>query len=402
MPATPTHYMTKHSLQYVLFSQGFRPFFLAAATYAIVAIIPWILYLSNQLSPLIPMQIWHGHEMLFGFVSAGITGFLLTAIPHWTNTDPLSGSKLRNLFLFWLSGRIVFWLFIFFDHKIFGYLLFIDLLLPIIQTIRITRIFVISKNYRNLIFSAIMAMLVSANLLVILELNNITTNTASIGAIFAPNVIMLTIAVIGGRVTPNFTRNYLMRKGIEANITSSTAIEISAIVILLLNILCDIIYPHTTISYFIAFVAFIIHTLRFSKWNSLKTTAEPLVWVLHLGYIWLLITLLLKASENLLELPYNLYLHSFTIGVVGTYLLGIMSRAALGHTGRKLQANNSMAIMYILVSAAAMIRIISPFFADYFLYGMILTTILWIFAFALYLIIFSHILLTPNIVQDDG
>ncbi len=383
--------------KFSIFSYGFRPFFLAASIAAILPLIPWTLYLLDMFEPTISLKTWHAHEMLFGFVAAGISGFLLTAIPSWTNTPPLTGTGLKYFVYFWLAGRIAFWLFLVFEHPIFGYLLFLDLLLPIAQTMRITKIFIKTKSKRNFIFIAIMAALAVANILVILELNNITSNTAMIGAIFAPNIIMITIGVIGGRVTPNFTRSYLKQRNIKAEIRTFPLIEKLALGLLIFNAIIDLIIPHSTISYTIAICAAIAHLIRFSQWQSIKTLGNPMVWVLHLGYLWLIIALFFKGTESWLELPYNLYLHSFTIGAVGIYLLGIMSRAALGHTGRKLIAYRRITIAYLLLLAAAIIRTATPFYTEFFTLGMVSTTILWVIAFGLYLWVYLPILTSPRI-----
>lgn len=388
--------------KFSIFSYGFRPFFLAAGIYAILPLIPWALFLSGNFDPEIPLQSWHAHEMLFGFVAAAISGFLLTAIPNWTNTSPLTGSGLKKLFLFWLSGRIAFWLFLIFPHPIFGYLLFLDLLLPIAQGIRITRIITSTGNKRNLIFIGIMSVLAMANLLVILDLNNITNNTAQIGAILAPNIIMIMIAVVGGRVTPNFTRSYLQQQNIKANIRTFPIIEKLAIGLLALNAVIDIIIPHSTTSYTIALIACAIHTIRFSQWESLKTLNDPIVWILHLGYAWLVVTLFLKGAEGFMDIPYNLYLHAFTVGAVGTYILGIMTRATLGHTGRPLQVSTTIRVAYLFILTAATIRIMTPFYTEFYTSGMMLTTALWVGAFALYLWVYVPILTSPRIDGKEG
>jgi uncharacterized protein involved in response to NO len=388
--------------KFSIFSYGFRPFFLAAGIYTILPIIPWMLYLSGLYEPHISLQSWHAHEMLFGFVAAGISGFLLTAIPNWTNTPPLKGAGLRRFVYFWLLGRIAFWLFLAFDHPVFGALLFLDLLLPVSQGIRIARIFWKSGSKRNFIFVGVMAGLAAANLLVILDLSGITIGTAAIGAVFAPNIIMVTIAVIGGRVTPSFTRAYLDKRGIKASIRIFPLLEILAIGVLVLNAVLDLITPQSTLAYSVALIACVLHALRLSQWACMKTLGNPMVWVLHLGYLWLVVALFLKGAEGWLGLPYHLYVHAFTIGAVGIYLLGIMSRAALGHTGRKLQASKPIALAYLLVFAAALIRVVTPFYPDIFVQGMGLTTALWVLAFSLFLWVYAPILTSPRIDGKPG
>ncbi len=385
-----------------IFSYGFRPFFLAAGIYAILPLIPWVLYLTGTFDPNIPLQHWHAHEMLFGFVAAGINGFLLTALPNWTGTPPLTGTGLKRIFYFWLIGRIAFWLFLFIDHPLIGYVLFLDLLLPIAQSIRITRIVTATQNKRNFIFIGILSMLAIANLLIILDLNKLTEGTAQMGALFAVNIIMITIAVVGGRVTPNFTRSYLQQKGIAEEIRSFPMIEKLAIGLLILNALTDLIVPHSMISYSIALLACGVHAFRFSHWQMYKILHYPLLWVLHAGYLWLILTLFLKGSESLLGLPYHLYVHAFTVGAIGLYMLGIMTRATLGHTGRPLSIGPSIIIVYLLIFVAAILRTVAPFFPEHYTEAMVSTMLLWTVAFALYLYVYAPILTRPRVDGKPG
>ena len=390
------------SQAFSIFSYGFRPFFLASSLYAILPLIPWMLYLMGEFQPNTAITTWHAHEMLFGFVGAGISGFLLTSMPKWTNTPPLTGKGLKQLFGFWLAGRLAFWAFLFFEHPIFGYLLFLDLLLPLAQTLRIRKLLVSTENKRNYIFIAILAALVVANFLIILDLNNITSNTASLAAILAPNIIMITIAVIGGRVTYSFTHSYFQKTNQVIDLLKFPVLEKAALYLLVLNAIVDLIIPHSIISYTVAFIACIAHGLRLLGWKSLKTFNNPMVWVLHLGYFWLVFALFLKASEGVLDLPHNLYLHAFTLGAVGTYMLGIMTRAALGHTGRDLIASPIIVVSYLLISLAALIRILCPLFPDLYTYGMGIASLLWVISYTIYLTEYTTILTSPRVDGQPG
>lgn len=390
------------SQSFSIFSYGFRPFFLASSVYAILPLIPWMLYLMGGFQPSIAITTWHAHEMLFGFVGAGISGFLLTSMPKWTNTPPLIGDGLKQFFGLWLAGRLAFWAFLFFDHPVFGYLLFVDLLLPAAQTLRMRRLLVSTQNKRNYIFIAILASLVIANLLIITDLNNITSNTASLASILAPNIIMVTIAVIGGRVTSSFTRSYFQQTNHTIELLKFPVLEKAALYLLVLNAIFDLISPHSTASYTVAMIACIAHGLRLLCWKSLKTLNNPMVWILHLGYFWLVFALFLKAMEGVLGLPNNLYLHAFTLGSVGTYMLGIMTRAALGHTGRDLIATPIIVVSYLLISLAALIRITCPFFPDFYTVGMGLAGLFWIISYTIYLSEYALILTSPRVDGQPG
>lgn len=385
-----------------VFSYGFRPFFLAAAVYAILPLIPWGLFLGEWFEPQIALQSWHAHEMLFGFVAAGASGFLLTAIPNWTGAPAMVGSRLRLLFCCWLAGRIAFWLFLFFDHSAFGWLLLVDLLLPVLHGVHISRILIGRKQSRNFVFIGIMTMFIIANLLYILDFNGVTTNTAQTAGIFLTGIVMVMIAVVGGRVTPNFTRSYLRQQEVEATIRTFPVVEKLAIGSLVLIAFVDLFWAHSTVSYSLALFAGAVHLLRFSQWASFKTLGNPALWILHLGYAWLVIALFLKGLEGWFNLPYTLYIHAFTVGAVGSYMLGVMSRAALGHTGRALSVSPPITLAYFLVLAAAIIRITTPFFAQHYVLGMIATIGLWSVAFALYLWVYTPILAQPRVDGKPG
>lgn len=389
--------------KFSIFTYGFRPFFLLAGIYAIVPIIPWILYLSGNFETDINLQIWHAHEMLFGFISAALSGFLLTAVPNWTGAPRVQGNRLKLLVSLWLLGRAVFWLVLFTDNENLKYLLFLDLLLLITQGTFTSKAILFSGNKKNFILVGILAVLALANLLIILEMSGVAQDTARIGTVLAPNIILLMLAVIGGRVTPNFTRSYFQNKNIAVSIKTFPLLEVAAIGILVLNTIADLIMPDTIISAIIVLLACFIHAIRFSFWQTLKTLNEPILWVLHLGYLWIITTLFLKGAERFIDFPYHLYIHAFALGAVGTYVIGVMSRAALGHTGRPLLVNKITVAAYVFISAAALLRIIVPFgSSDVFTIGMGAVSILWIVGFSLYLWVYAPILTSPRIDGKSG
>ncbi|MEM7073215.1 MAG: NnrS family protein [Pseudomonadota bacterium] len=398
----PVEAPQEKQVRFSIFSYGFRPFFLAAGIYAILPLIPWALHLAGLYHADLALQSWHAHEMLFGFVAAGINGFLLTAIPGWTNTPPLTGRKLQQLFCLWLVGRIAFWLFLFIDHALIGYLLFLDLLLPIAQSMRMIRIFKATKHKRILMLTCIMLVLAAANLLIILDLNGFTIGTAQIGAILAPNMLMIMIAAIGGQLTPAFTRTYLQQKGLATAVRTIPSIEKLAIALLVVHALADLVLPHSVLVYGIALLACLIHAVRFSRWGTVHVLNQPILWVLHGAYLWLILALFLKGAAFMLDLPAHSYLHAFTIGAVGLYMTGIMTRAGLGHTGRPLIVHSLISNAYRLVIIAAILRLIAIFVPGYAWQAMMVAIICWVVAFMLYLWVYSPILTRPRVDGKAG
>ncbi|MEP3476820.1 MAG: NnrS family protein [Hyphomicrobiales bacterium] len=388
--------------RFSIFSYGFRPFFLAAGAYAILPIIPWLLYLMNLIEPSIPLQTWHAHEMIFGFVTAGIAGFLLSAMPNWTNTAPMIGKDLKVLFGLWVLGRIIFWLFLFFDNPIFGYLLFVDMALPIALFIHVSHVLVEAKNNRNYIFIGILLCLAIANFLTILDLIDLGLSSFNTGTLFAINMIMITLSVLGGRVIPNFTRNYLISKNSTYNIGKFPLVEKPALYLLILIAILDLAMPHSILSYMIALLACGAHAIRFSRWGGIKVLDNPIIWVLHLAYLLMIIALFLKAIEGLFDIPYNLYLHCFTVGSIGLFMLAIMSRASLGHTGRPLQVKGIITFAYVMVFISAIVRIVAPIFPSILTSAMGLSIFLWVLAYGAFLKIYIPILISKRVDGKKG
>lgn len=387
---------TETPSKFSIFSYGFRPFFLAAGTYAILPIVPWLLFLMDKIEPTIPMQVWHAHEMLFGFVIAGIAGFLLSAIPNWTNTSPITGKDLKVLFSLWLAGRIVFWLYLFFDNPIIGYLLFIDLFLNLVLLKHVSQVLIEAKNSRNYIFIAILLCLALSNFVSILDLNGLSLFSSGSGALLAANLIMITLSVVGGRIIPNFTRNYLTTKNSTYQIGKFPLIEKPALYLLVLMAALDLVMPHSIVTYVIALFACAAHSIRFSRWGGHKVIENPIIWVLHLAYLMMIISLFLKAIEGFLEIPYNLYLHCFTVGSIGLFMLAIMSRASLGHTGRPLKVTGVITLSYVMLLISAVIRVAAPIFPSIQTSAMIASITLWLLAFALFLKVYFPILINPR------
>jgi len=390
------------SEKFSIFSYGFRPFFLAAGVYAILPLIPWLLFLQGVIEPSIPLQVWHAHEMLFGFVAAGICGFLLSAIPNWTKTPALTGKDLKILLALWIGGRIAFWLFLFFDNPFFGYLLFIDMLLPIAQLIHVSHVLISANNDRNYIFIGILLFLALANFMIILDMNELGVFPSGSGALFAINIIMITLSVVGGRIIPNFTRNYLKQKNSAYKIGKLPLIEKPALFLLVLMAIIDLALPHSILSYIIALLAFVVHFIRFSRWGFHKVLDSPIIWVLHLAYFLMILALFLKALEGIADVPFNLYLHCFSVGSIGVFMLAIMSRASLGHTGRELRVKKIIIVSFVMVLLSAVSRVIAPFFPVIFTSVMALSISLWVVAYVVFLKVYIPIVINPRVDGKPG
>jgi uncharacterized protein involved in response to NO len=238
-----------------------------------------------------------------------------------------------------------------------------------------------------------------AAVLVHLELLGLADDTLQSGQLLAIDTALLLITIIGGRVVPAFTTNALRQRGATALPISRKPIELAAIATVALLLLADLVAPGSQLVGLAALVAAIAGALRLAGWRSLQTLGQPIVWILHLGYAWLVLGFALKAIAVLSgALPETTALHALTVGAIGSMTLGVMTRAGLGHTGRSLIAPSAIVWAYLLVSLAAMLRVIGPLaFPGYYNEAMLLAGCVWIVAFLLFSITYWPILTRPRL-----
>lgn len=381
-----------------IFEAGFRPFFLLAGLDSLVNMALWLaVYFHPQIWPAdaIPAMYWHAHEMLFGFAGAAIAGFLLTAVPNWTGRPPYRGPVLWLLTASWIGGRIVMLPF-FAQPSLAGLAISLSFFPALALTI--APALLQARKYRNLPFLVLLLLLFSADLCFQKGFGGAPELGQHIGLYAALDIVMVMIVIIGGRIVPIFTRNSLTKWGVSAPVLSRTWLERGAILSLLLMIVLDMSLPLSTASGVATLVAAIFQAMRFGQWQSHHTLRDPLLWVLHLGYAWLVAALALKAGALLSgAVIAEKWLHAFTVGSIGTMILAVMSRAALGHSGRPLVAPWPMSISYLLLSLAAIIRVFGPMvFPSRYDQIVGISGVLWILAFAIYLWIYTPIFLTPR------
>jgi len=376
-----------------VFAYGFRPFFLVAGFYATIAVLIWIGFLQGYLpfDTHWPVQTWHAHEMIFGFIVSAITGFLLTAIPSWTGRRGYAGAPLVGLTLVWLLGRIVVTL----SAVLPAWLVaVIDLAFLPILAFTLLPALIRSGNRRNLIFIALLVLLFAANLQF-----HISDGTATASFQFAINVILILVTIVGSRILPVFTASGLRQAGHDIKIRRKPLLDKSILVCVGLLIVADIYNPGPMLVATLASFTTILYCWQLSRWRGRLTVGIPILWVLHIGYAWIPIALLLKATWLLgVGIPATSWLHALTAGAFSTMILGVMSRAALGHTGRALEVVPAITLAYILLNFAALIRVFAPILMPQFwLQSMVVSALLWSTSFILFLIIYTPILCRPRI-----
>jgi len=385
------------------FSYAFRPFFLLGSLYAAVAMAAWLTWIGIHaadgellwISTDFVVFRWHAHEMVFGYTLAAVAGFFLTAVPGWTGRKPAHGLTLAALVAVWIAGRAAVW----FSTLLPAWAVAtIDGAFAPFLLILVVRALGGGWSRRNVIFMPIIAGLIAANALVHLERLDLTDDTMATGHLLAIDMVLVLIGIIGGRIVPAFTTNQLRKRGETRLPVSRAPVEAIAVLSLVALALADLIVPGEAIVGWIAFVAALVHAVRFVGWRGHRVLDEPLLWVIHLGYVWLIAGLAMKgAALTFGSLAEATALHLLTVGAVGSMTLGVMTRAALGHTGRALRAPKPMVVAYVLISAAALARAGGPVLVptDYNL-TMLLAGALWIGAFAIYFAVFLPILTTPR------
>ncbi|MCP4769293.1 MAG: NnrS family protein [Gammaproteobacteria bacterium] len=384
--------------RFALFALGFRPFFLLAGITAMLLVPLWIYIFTGAEAAFAyydPLT-WHGHEMLFGYSVAVIAGFLLTAVGNWTGLPTSSGKALVGLVLLWLAGRVL----PFFAAVVAPWLIAaVDLLFLPALAIAIAIPLLRSRQNQQLVFLLVLAALTATNLMVHLQLLGFDASSARLGLKLATYLVILLVVVLGGRVIPFFTDRGLNRQASQ----QWKAVEILGIVSLLLLMILELAAAPTMAIAVLAGLAALMHAIRLYGWYQAGIWRVPLLWVLHLGYAWLVVGLLLQALGVSGHINPLLYLHAFTLGVVGSMTLGMMARVSLGHTGRELVVGWPLSAAFALINLAAVARVILPLIdAQHYSLWIVLAGVFWTLAFVLFVLVYARTLVLPRVDGRPG
>ena len=397
---TPIPRYRDHSGPAVL-AHGFRPFFLLAGVWAVAALALSFASIMGWLA--VPSAFdavrWHVHEMLFGYVAAAMAGFLLTAIPNWTGRMPLQGWPLLGLVLLWLAGRAA---------NVFSAPMgpwaaaLLDLSFLAVLAAAILREILSSGNWRNL---------APASGVLIFALVNALSHASAAGAIETDGwelrlgvaIPVALIALIGGRIVPSFTRNWLAKRGASALPAPFGWPDRAALVLTLPALIAWALAPEAFVTGGLAVLAAAGNLWRLMRWQGPATWPEPLLWILHLAYLWIPIGLALIALGAWWPgLPQAGATHALTAGAIGGMTLAVMSRATLGHTGRALTAGAGLTLAYVLVMLAAVARVAAPATGDTETTLLSAAALAWIGAFSAYLWVCAPMLLSPRSDKKPG
>ncbi|MEQ8965910.1 MAG: NnrS family protein [Azospirillaceae bacterium] len=377
----------------MLLERGFRPFFLAAGLWAVIGLALWLATLTGTLG--VPSAFdaatWHAHALIFGFVGAAVAGFLLTAVPNWTGRLPVRGAALGGLVALWLAGRLA----VGFGQVVGpGIAAAVDLAFWIVLGGAIAREVIAGNNRRNLPVVAAIGVFAAADAAVHAGTLGLPT-AGPVGLRLGIGTVVVLISLIGGRIVPSFTRNWLAKRGGGPLPRSVPWLDRVTVVGTALAMLAWSGWPGhpATGAALLALAA--LHLARLSGWRGERTLAEPLVWVLHLGYAWVPVGLALAGLAALAPaaVPPVAGLHALTAGAMATMVLAVATRATLGHSGRPLTAGGATVAIYALVTVAALSRLGAAFLPTLWVPLLHASATAWIAAFGLFTLIYGAIAL---------
>lgn len=374
----------------VLLSYGFRPFFLLGAVYAGLAVLAWLPVFNGelQLRTAFGAIDWHVHEMLYGYLPAVVTGFLLTAIPNWTGRLPIQGKPLLVLVLLWLAGRIAVTI-----SADIGWLTaaLVDIGFLALLIAAIAREILAGKNWGNLKVVGLVSLLLVGNIAFHLESH--FNGSAEYGTRIGIAAMVLLISVIGGRIVPSFTRNWLARENPGRLPAPMARFDFVVIGASAATLALWVVQPDGRASAIALALVGLLQVARLARWAGDRTFRDRLVLVLHVGYAFVPLGFLLSSAAALNLVAVSAGIHAWTVGAAGTMTLAVMTRASLGHTGNALVASTMTQAIYAAVIVAALTRIGASLFPNVSGPLLQLTVLAWCVAFFGFALSFGPLLI---------
>ncbi len=380
---------------------GFRSFFLAAGVFSILAMAIWMASFVFA-APInfsgIPPALWHAHEMIFGYVIAVVAGFLLTAIKNWTGEEVLRGKPLALLFLLWLTARILPLTGLMIPLEIialvdvaFLFLLGVVCLRPVLKVKQYKQVGIISKLF----------LLMFCNIAFYLGLMGVLADGVQWGLFSALYMIIALIFAMMRRVMPMFIQN-----GVDGDVqlTNRAWVDHSSLILLVFLWISDVFTGYDTVTGVLAVLLTLLHTLRLAGWYTSKIWSKSLVWVLVAAYASFILGFALKASSAFFGISPFLSVHAFTAGGIGLLTIGMMSRVSLGHTGRSVFEPPAIIFWsFVLLLLGVVFRVVLPLFnMDLYIYWIGISQVLWMLAFAIFVMVYAPMLLSERIDGRDG
>lgn len=370
-------------------SLGFRPFFLLGAIWSAVVVPLW-LYGYFHGGPAAFTRDWHIHEMIFGYLAAVIAGFLTTAVPNWTGRLPVIGTPLAGLVALWILGRVAM-----LGQAFIGPAAAVaDSLFLLTFAAAIWREVLAGRNWRNLPVCGLLTLFALANIAFHLR----DGLPEDLGLRLALGAAALLMSLIGGRIVPSFTGNWMKARALAPGPAAFSAADRWALALTGLAAGLWIQAPLSPFAGAALALAGAGHLVRLSRWRGWRAWAEPLVWILHLGYGWLGVSLILLGAAVCAPdlVPRSAGIHALTSGAIGVMTLAVMTRATRGHAGRPLAADGATTAIYIAINLAALLRVASPFVGETQPIMLSLSGLVWSLAFGGFAIAYGRMLVLPR------
>ncbi len=378
----------------VLLQTGFRIFFLGAAVYSVVSIVFWMLFyvLGINIFVGMPINVWHGHEMIYGFAMAVVAGFLLTAVTNWTGQKTLNGVPLLVLFLFWMAARVL----SFMPASVPGWIMAVcDNVFLVFLIIAVVRPVVKVKQWRQFAVLAKVVLVGVSSIFFYLAISGQAMKEGHMALHFAMYMIISLILTIARRIMPFF-----VEKGVGYSVTlrNSKILDLASLVLLVLLSVIDVFWTHWRIVPVLSILLAVVHAMRLWGWYTAGIWKKPLLWILFVGYVFLIVGFVLKFLTYVSTVPIGSYLHAFTYGGIGLFTLGMMARVSLGHTGRNVhEAPPMVSVMFFVLIIGACVRVFLPIFDEVrFPLWIAISQIMWMMAFVLFIFQYYTILTSPR------
>lgn len=353
----------------------------------------WVLSL-NGLGLQGATSLWHSHEMLVGFAMAAVAGFSLTAVANWTGRPAINGAPLALLVFFWLTGRLA--------MLVSGWLpaalvFFLDMLFPVFLALLLSREIIGGRNRRNYPLVVIIFVMAGLDALYHFGASQWLPGGERLAVYLLIHTLLLLVTIIAGRIVPSFTGNWLRQQGQASLPLDNDRVNQATLVLTLLVGLAASFVPTHPLTGFLAFAAALVHAFRLSRWKGFATTSNPLLFVLHVAYLWLPIgyALLGCAVFGWLFTP-TAALHALTMGAISSMVLAVSTRVALGHTGRPLQAARLTVLAYWILMLAVVVRVLGTLSGSGYMRMIDIAAGGWMLAFAIFTWVYWPILSRPR------
>ena len=376
---------------FAFFELGFRSFFLMAGIFAVLLMATFVLALATDVwhYNYFSLFTWHAHEMVFGYAVAVVAGFLLTSVRNWTGMDTATGGGLLLLTLLWLAGRFAPAI-----PTLPGWLIaLLDLsFLPVLAMVISIPILKLNQRH-NFPVPLLLLLMAIGNTLIYAEMLELSFGSTERGMIIGIGALLLLMSVIGGRVMPFFTERGL--PGVA--VTRRKWVESSATPVIALWLLLELLLPGSIWVAIAAMGAAVVSGVRLIGWGSLRIWQQPMLWVIHLAYAWLVAGFVMQGLAAMGWVSTTIALHSWTAGAIGLFTLGMMARVALGHTGRPIEASPMMTVAFVSLALVAPVRVLLPLlFPSAIEAALLIAAIGWMLAFAIFVWVYAPYLVRPR------